>query len=290
MKNKTTLLTKTNSEHNSTIIVEDKTHKNETWRSMSFGGAEFTQSSVRLVDGQIDFSGRFDYITNMFAVIVFMTNYPRKTPIRRTRSVFGKDTNLLFVGLGAGVLPNMFIREFDNLNIDAVEIDRTVVELAIKYFDFGDNGKWRGDCYSFVQNNNRVTTCAKPIQLFETKRKYKTIVVDIGSDKGLPISLVKDVINKKLVGMMDENGFLVLNAFSETRTELRTIITYLKKLFVHVLCFSEGVKDANPVLVAHNNAPTSRKHILKVNNKLDDFDFDFIGTIKLLVGGEEEEV
>ncbi len=64
------------------------------------------------------------------------------------------ESRLLVVGLGGGVVPSFLHRRLPKLDIDAVELDPVVVEVARSHFGFRDDARMRahvGDGRRFVE-------------------------------------------------------------------------------------------------------------------------------------------
>ena len=85
--------------------------------------------------------------------------------------------DVLMIGLGAGMAPKRFQRDYPDMRIEVVEIDAEVVKVARKYFGFPEDDKVR----VYVQDGRMF--------LKNTDKKYDLIVVDAYYADAIPFHL-----------------------------------------------------------------------------------------------------
>ena len=85
--------------------------------------------------------------------------------------------DVLMIGLGAGMAPKRFQRDYPDMRIDVVEIDSEVVRVARKYFGFPEDDGIR----VYVQDGRMF--------LKNTDKKYDLIVVDAYYADAIPFHL-----------------------------------------------------------------------------------------------------
>lgn len=263
------------SNFNGTITVKNAKVNNQNWRVLQFGNGDFTQGGLRLVRGKLDHSTRLDYINHLFVSAVAAVAHSHAKMVTSPRQIFAKGDRVLLVGLGAGVLANLFIRSFRGLFIDVVEIDKKVIQVAQQYFEFGTDGQWKNDVLRFTENGNQVAVHAMPIQDFTSRHAYRVIVVDLGSKDGLPMQLLQSAIQSDLVSMLENNGVFVLNAYSENKRVLQQMSRHVKQVMNNVLCLRMGTEDDNPVLVARSGKALVKARLVMKSSRTKGFDFDF---------------
>ncbi|MBM3334770.1 fused MFS/spermidine synthase, partial [Candidatus Sumerlaeota bacterium] len=94
----------------------------EGFRNLAFDRTRGTQSTVKVSDPIFLY---YVYTRLAFAGLAFCEN----------------PQDVLFVGLGGGSMPRFFRHHYPEADIDIVEIDPMVVEVARKYFFFSKEGE-----------------------------------------------------------------------------------------------------------------------------------------------------
>lgn len=119
--------------------------------------------------------------------------------------------DVLILGLGTGTYATQILNYFPNANVDGVEIDGKIVDLAIKYFDLPSKVNVAiEDGRAYMQNAG----------------KYDVIMVDAYQDITIPFQMSTVEFFKIVKSHLKENGVMVvnLNMFS---TKAGTINEYL---------------------------------------------------------------
>lgn len=109
-----------------------------------------------------------------------------------------KETmKVLCLGMGTGTYATQCMRYFDNLELEGVEIDRKITDLAEKYFA--------------LPEDVRVTTCDGRAYLNTAKEKYDVILVDAYQDITIPFQMSSmeffDLVRRHLT----PDGVMVVN-------------------------------------------------------------------------------
>lgn len=133
----------------------------------------------------------------------------------KEKELSGDDLNLLILGMGSGTYATQLSRYFDNIQIEGVEIDDKITDLAHKYFELPEETK--------------VTTYDGRAYLAAIDGLYDVIMVDAYQDITIPFqmssveffSMVKEhlapggvmVVNMNMY--TDEDGDGALQATSE---------------------------------------------------------------------------
>ncbi len=117
-----------------------------------------------------------------------------------------RDGRVLFVGLGGGAMP-MFVREVAPASeIDAVEIDPLIVELAQSHFGVTPDARFRihtGDGRAFIEESPAAA--------------YDLIVLDAFSDDEIPRSLATVEFLREVRRVLRPGGVVVSNLWSTSR-------------------------------------------------------------------------
>lgn len=110
-----------------------------------------------------------------------------------------KKDSLLILGGGAYTLPDYLANEYPNTQIDVVEIDPELENIATQYFQ-----------YSQPEN---VRTFAEDARAFMNKneQKYDAILVDVYSDISVPFSLVTKEYAEEVKRSLADDGVVIAN-------------------------------------------------------------------------------
>ena len=126
-----------------------------------------------------------------------------------------RDARILFVGLGGGAMP-MFVRQVTpGAEIDVVEIDPLIVELAQSHFGFRPDSLLRvhtGDGRAFIEN--------------ATDASYDLVVLDAFSDDEIPRSLTTAEFLGEVRRVLAPAGVVVSNVWSSNREYPAMVATY----------------------------------------------------------------
>ena len=116
-----------------------------------------------------------------------------------------EDISVCILGLGTGTFASQCEKYFGIKDIDGVEIDKKIVDLAYKYFDMSENvDVYVGDGRAFIS---------------QTDKKYDVIMVDAYQDITIPFH----ISSREFFGMvrdhLTENGVMVVNMNMYTENE-----------------------------------------------------------------------
>ena len=115
---------------------------------------------------------------------------------------------VLIAGLGGGSLPSALTTLFPEAQIDVIEIDQAVVNVAKEFFDFEVT-----DQVSVIVNDARVYV--KRAALLE--RKYDLVILDAFTGDYIPEHLLTLEFLQEVRSIMTPDGVLVANTFSTSR-------------------------------------------------------------------------
>lgn len=183
---------------------------------------------------------RFSYLQHMFA------NYLLQP----------KQSSVLIVGLGGGSMVH-FLRKYDpEVNVEAVEIDPVVVQLAERYFALKP------------QKNVKLIVADAFDHFAKTQSKYDTIYMDAflkpsasTDETGVPLKLRTIDFYKQLQSRLTEGGSVVfnINPHADMNEDLRTISEAFPQTYVFSLPNSEGVVAVGSMLPDRQNVDALKK-------------------------------
>ena len=122
---------------------------------------------------------------------------------------------VLFVGLGVGALPMYTRALFPNAQIDIVEIDSVVVEVAQELFGFAPDERMRvhiADGRAFIEEAERTS--------------YDLIVLDAYSDEGIPYHLTTREFLTSVRSLLAPSGVVVSNVWASSNLYDSMVATF----------------------------------------------------------------
>jgi hypothetical protein len=252
-----------NSEFNNRVVVLDIQNELDgtKWREMQFGCKQLVQGKIRLdKDNNFDYGGRCGYIDTMATAGIAFLKGLNECNMEKLFNSANKP-HMLFVGLGVGSLPNIFLRYFEELNVDVVEIDPVVVRAAKVYFGFDD------------QKVNLFTQDIRSFLDGDIQAKYDAIFLDIANENGLPAQVMTNALIGKLSSALrSSTSVLITNIFGKKRAFLK-ILDIIKLSFQSVHWLGCLECQDNRIVVSYRSNPIPKDEliskILTLNEKLD---------------------
>jgi spermidine synthase len=125
--------------------------------------------------------------------------------------------NVLIIGLGGGTIPRALTRLVPGAQIDIVEIDPAVVEVAKRYFLFSESERvkvFEADGRVFVKRALRE------------QRRYDIIMLDAFDHEYIPEHLLTREFLTEVKALLGPRGVLAANTFSSSRLYDHESVTY----------------------------------------------------------------
>lgn len=124
---------------------------------------------------------------------------------------------ILIAGLGGGTLPMTFSGLFPEAQIDVVEVDQAVVNVAKQFF--------------FFEENANMTVAVNDARVFVKRagilgEKYDFIILDAFGGDYIPEHLLTQEFLEEVKQIMAEDAVLVANTFSTSRFYDHESVTY----------------------------------------------------------------
>lgn len=157
-----------------------------------------------------------------------------------------KELDMLILGLGTGTFATQSYEYFDNINIDGVEIDQKIVDLAYKYFELSK------DVNVFVEDGRAI--------LSQTKKKYDVIMVDAYQDITIPFQMTTIEFFTMVKDHLSEDGVMVVNLNMRSSAK-KGINEYLCNTIKHVFnsVYTVDTAGTNTELFASNSYDCSKR-------------------------------
>jgi spermidine synthase len=147
---------------------------------------------------------------------------------------------VLFVGLGAGVMPRYFNRYYPDASVDSVEIDPEMFEIAKKYFYFQEKA------------NMKTHIMDGRIFLKRTKKKYDMIFLDAYRGEHIPFHLTTVEFLREVKKKLKDGGVVASNILSGSNNKYfwAMVKTYKEEFETLEIFEGEGEDSANFIFVA----------------------------------------
>lgn len=113
--------------------------------------------------------------------------------------------DVLILGNGSGTYATQCKRYFDNMNIEGVEIDQKITDLASEYFELPEDVK--------------VTTYDGRAYLNACDQKYDVILVDAYQDITIPFQMSSQEFFTSVKDHLNDDGIMVVNLNMNTDNE-----------------------------------------------------------------------
>lgn len=146
---------------------------------------------------------------------------------------------MLLAGLGGGTLPGYLHHFDDKIKGDAVELNTTVADAALEYFNI-PRRNWKIHINDIRDWNGN---------------EYDMVMIDLAEGDETPEWLVSENMIQQLKQQMSSQSAIVLNILTEDADKFRNILLRLRKAFNRkVVCV--GVPDHwNIIVIAFNGEP-----------------------------------
>jgi len=237
------MIIESTSEYSGDFVVEEVIgEQNETFRRLVFlNMPHIIQSEARLLtendEIKIDYSHFLsDYIPYLGLGIGIIANQSNTNP------------RILLIGLGGGVLTNLLINAYTNVNIVALEIDLAIYKIAKEAFGLIENNRLEVNiCDGLEYLCNAV----------KNKDKYDAVVYDIDVKdptlglSGPPIAFLTQEVLNNIKCLIGEQGLFLLNFVCRASDVKAEILNIFKTNFKQLTSLKIA-EDINRVLLASN--------------------------------------
>lgn len=180
---------------------------------------------------------------------------------------------VLVVGLGGGSIPRAFHQMFPDAQIDVVEIDPAVLDVAKRFFSF--------------EESERLDVTIKDARVFVKQagifgRKYDYIVLDAFNGEYIPEHLMTKEWLEECGKILTDDGVLVANTFSVSRLYDSESVTY-QAAFDWMLNVREH--SGNRIILAANTEPVSVAELEAAAAEMDASKFERFGFTPAWIAG-----
>jgi spermidine synthase len=156
----------------------------------------------------------------------------------------GKEVkDVLMIGLGGGSLPRFIKKSYPHANIDNVDIDPLIVDIAKKYF--------------FVREGNGFNIFIEDGRKFveNARKKYDVIILDaFGADSDVPRQLTSFEFLGRLKAHLSPQGIVITNFINHEQNKYESFVATYKSAFKFVMRFNlEKLNYTNVVMISYDD-------------------------------------
>jgi len=165
-------------------------------------------------------------------------------------------SRILMIGLGGGVVPRFLNAVYPDIQIDVVEVDPSVTELARTYFDFRDNTRLRvfeDDGRAFVK---------------QCGHKYDMVFLDAFKGGSVPYHLKTFEFYREIAQSLSEEGVLVTNLYGKSNALKPRDRKTLDEVFQRVAFFEDAERVATVCVAVLNDAGVPLEILQKYTSDL----------------------
>ncbi|MFZ5998647.1 MAG: spermidine synthase [Nitrospirota bacterium] len=182
----------------------------------------------------------FEYYRMSLISLAFLSNEP---------------SDILVIGLGAGAVPKYLHKRYPDANIDIVEIDPEILNVARTYFNFKDDDKMR----VFINDGRMFVKRAK--------KRYDIIFLDAYRNGSIPFHLTTREFLLETKKILKPGGVVTSNILSERMNQFHDsmVATYqdvFKQLYLFV-----GENSMNYIFVVTDHQEEMKKKEIAERSK-----------------------
>lgn len=185
-----------------------------------------------------------------------------------------KKDNILILGNSVGVLTNAFVfyaneNNINNMNIDAVEIDKYITEIGKKYFNLKEDRRLK-----IIHEDGRIYLNRMALNPY---KHYDLIYWDMYSQNLIKEHLITVDTFKNINLILNKDGILVLNILAATEglynNFLNQVYTNLNAVFPNIKVYSFKSDESiyfSAIILAYNE---ETENIKQINSLLKDTEY-----------------
>lgn len=221
----TTTIWQQRSLYRNIIVLEGNGH-----RCLTFGKRSARQSCI-----ETDNPGKliFGYTQRMFEALVLVAGARR----------------VLVIGIGGGSLPMAIRAGLPDIHVDAVELDKEIVDVAMKYFHF--------------RPDDRLSVFSEDGRVFVRKSilsgvKYDAILLDAFDKDYIPEHMATIGFLQQVQSILTRDGILLANTYQGTSYQAHEEATF-QAVFGDI--YESKIPNGNRVIIAGQGADAVARRI-----------------------------
>ena len=203
--------------------------------------------------------------------------------------------NVLFIGLGGGIMPMAVRRAYPNVNIDIVEIDKEIPKIAEKYFGYipqevharsvlkinnhsavtfsnsNDDDKGLDSDFVEYKRGKKINVYIEDgrVYLNRCKKKYDIVFIDVYNADNIPFQFTTVEFYKNVKRILSEGGVCTVNVANMGKQKfIDSVLNTILHVFPNTCIFvCPGKTNYVPIMINNN----SDMDYLKLEENVDKF-------------------
>ena len=190
-----------------------------------------------------------------------LLEHPERLVFEYARMMLGalylepEPRRILIIGLGGGTLPRTLERLLPDAQIDVVEIDRAVVQVAQQYFGFAPDAR----VHVIVEDGRAYVRSVQ-----HTSTRYDLIMLDAYDHQYIPEHMLTREFLSEVRSLLNPEGIVAANTFSTSRLYQNESVTYAS-----VFGSFYNLKSGNRVILAANGMLPSLDEATRNSGRFD---------------------
>ena len=207
------------------IVLEGNNH-----RCLTFGKRSNRQSCINL---KLPKTLVFDYTQRIFDALAYIPKLER----------------ILIIGIGGGSLPMAIRKTYPSTQIDAVELDQEVINVALRFFQFKPDEK-----LAVFAEDGRVFIRKKEHQNI----RYDAIILDAFDKDYIPEHMTSAEFIIQAKNTLTANGIILANTFKSTNFAKYEEATY-QSVFGDI--YESVIHNGNRIIIAGRAAASVAENL-----------------------------
>ena len=228
------ILTRTRSPYNDIFVIE-----RENLREMWFQGNGRCYLQTRI---DLDRPGELALVYTRLLLAPLMWN--------------PNPSRILMIGLGGGVVPRFMNEVYPDMQIDVVEVDPRVTELARTYFDFKDSPRLQ-----VIEDDGRAF-------IKQCNRKYDMVFLDAFKGGSVPYHLKTLEFYREIAHTLSDEGVLVTNLYGKSNGLKPRDRKTLDEVFQRIYFFEDVDRVATVCVAVLNDTGVALETLQKYTSNL----------------------
>ena len=177
-------------------------------------------------------------------------NNPDEHVLEYTKMIFAslafvpRPEHILVVGLGGGIIPTTLRKHYPDAQIDIVELDNDVFEVAQKFFDFRNSELTK----TFIADGRVYVRQAR-----DSGKRYDIIILDAFNGTYIPPHLTTKEFLQEVFELLNDNGCIASNVHNNNK-----LYGYQQRTYANVAPQSYIFEGKNNAIIVSTRQRTKK--------------------------------
>jgi spermidine synthase len=152
-----------------------------------------------------------------------------------------QKSRILMLGGGVFTLPEHIALKYPDAQVDVVEIDPALQDIAIQHFGYIQPANVRAiaaDARAYIQ---------------ATTQKYDVVLVDVFNEQSIPFSMTTQEFTVRLAGILQPGGVVAVNIIGGMNEQCAPLLASIHASYRTAFAQAQVVPVSDPTLQARQN-------------------------------------